>query len=97
MINWRIRAAARFHDVLHGFQVGQVTRTTSLKSKLLHQLVVMREEVLYKVFLDLQKAYETLDQYRCMDILVGYGVDLRMERILKDYWDHLPIVARAGR
>ena len=32
-----------------------------------------------------------------MDIIMGYGVGLWMERILWYYWDHLSLVAIAGR
>ena len=42
----------------------------------------IREEVLYEVFLDLQKAYDAISREMCMYILVGYGVGSRMERIL---------------
>ena len=31
-----------------------------------------------------------------MNILVGYGVSLRMDRILQNYWGHLSMVARSG-
>ena len=34
----------------------------------------MREEVLYVIFLDLHKAYGTLDRSRCLEILEGDGV-----------------------
>ena len=53
----------------------------------------MREEVLYKVFFDLQKAYDTIEQEIFMEIIVGYGVGLRMERIIKYYWYHFSLVA----
>ena len=56
----------------------------------------MREEVLYKVFLEMRKAYVTLNHDRCMDIILGYGVGLRAERILRYYWDHLYMLAIAG-
>ena len=42
----------------------------------------MREEVLYEVFLDLRKSYDALDREQCMDILVGYGIGTRTERLL---------------
>ena len=31
-----------------------------------------------------------------MDILVGYGIGPRAERILRFYWENLSMVARAG-
>ena len=42
VINWRIRAAVQFHDVLHGFRASQVTGTTSLEAKFLQKLMAMR-------------------------------------------------------
>ena len=56
----------------------------------------IKEEVLYEFFLDLRKAYEALDRKIFMEILVGYGVSPRMDRILQHYWGHLSMVARAG-
>ena len=54
----------------------------------------MREEVLYEVFLDPQKAYDDLYWERCMEILVGYGIGPRTERVICLSWDHLLMVAR---
>ena len=89
LINQRIGEVLQFHKILHGLRAGRGMENSSLEVKLLQQLKETREEVLYKVFLDLRKAYDTLDRAICMDILVGYGVSLRMERILRYYWDHL--------
>ena len=61
----------------------------SLEDKFLQKLLTMREEVLYKLFLDLRKEYVALNRYRLMEIFVGYGVGLLVERILWNYWDHL--------
>ena len=46
----------------------------------------MRAEFLYKVFLDQRKAYNTLDQDLCMNILVAYRVGPRKEHLLHIYW-----------
>ena len=72
-----------FHDFLHGFRVGSSTDTATLKAKLIQQLVALRKEVLYVIFLDLHKAYNALYRYRCLDILEGYRVGLRARRILQ--------------
>ena len=74
IINQQIGTAFRFHDVLNGFQKGPGMVTTSLKANLLQQLTDMREEVLYEVFLDLWKYYDTLDRECCMENLFGYRV-----------------------
>ena len=66
------------------------------EAKLLQQLAAMREEVLYVIFLDLTKAYNTLDRSRCLEILEGYGVGPSARRFLTTYWRRLTMVARAG-
>ena len=48
------------------------------------------------IFLDLHKAYYTLDRFRCLEILEVYGVGSRARRLLQTYWRRLTMVARAG-
>ena len=48
------------------------------------------------IFLDLHKAYESLDRSRCLEILEGYGVGPQTCQLLRTYWSRLKIVARAG-
>ena len=61
LLNHRITAAIIFHYVLHGFQVGRGVVTTTLEPKLFQQLRDMKEAVLFEIFLDIQKAYDSLD------------------------------------
>ena len=89
--------SVRFHNNLHGLRVGRGTGTASLKAKMLHQITAMSKEVLYEVFLDLKKAYDALDRYRCLEILVAYGVGSRKYHLFRKYWAGLIIVSRAGR
>ena len=56
----------------------------------------MREEVLYVIFLDLNKAYDAFDRSRSLDILEGYGVGPRARQLLKTYWGNMTMVTRAG-
>ena len=81
-LNRRLTASITYHDFLHGFRAGRGTGTTTLKEKLLQQLAVLREEVLYVILLDLNKAYGALDRSRCLEILEGYGVSPRACRLL---------------
>ena len=96
IFNLRFIASITFHNALHGFQEGRRTGTTYLETKLLQQLAAMRDKVLYIIFLDLHKAYESLDRERLLEILDGYGVVPRARCILQEYWDRLWMVARAG-
>ena len=96
ILNIRFTASITYHDFLHGFRAGRGTGTDTLDSNLLQQLAVLREEVLYVIFLDLHKAYDALDRYSFLDILEGYGVCPRSRRLLQTYWSRLNMVARAG-
>ena len=64
----------QFHDTLHGFQACRDTGTASLESKLLQQLMEMREQVFYEIYLYMHQAYYALDRVCCLDILESYGV-----------------------
>ena len=48
------------------------------------------------IFLDLQKAYDTLDRSRCLEILEGYGIGTQARNLLKNYWHRLTMVERGG-
>ena len=86
ILNQRLTASINFHDFLHGFQSGHDTGTTMLEAKLLQKLAALRWEVLYIIFLDLHKAYDTSDRSRFLEILERYGVGPQARRILQKYW-----------
>ena len=52
--------------------------------------------VLFVVFLDLQKDYDTLYWDRCLKILVEYRVGPRVIQLIWTYWDWLTMVHNAG-
>ena len=68
----RLTASITYHDFLHVFRAGRGTGTTTLEAKLLQQLAALREDFLYVIFLDLHKAYDTLDRSRYLDGAATY-------------------------
>ena len=86
IINFHISYSVQFHDSLHGFCTGRETGTSTLKAKLLQQLIAMRNMVIHSILLDLHKAYDVLDRDSCLDILAGYGVGPRTLHVLWKYW-----------
>ena len=60
MNRW-LTSAIKFHDALHGFWEVWGTENVALEAKLIQPLTTMREAVLFKVLLDLQKSYNALD------------------------------------
>ena len=61
VIKWHVGEDIVYHDVPHSLYADRGTGTASLEAKLLQQLMEMREDFLYKIFLDLRKAYDALD------------------------------------
>ena len=56
----------------------------------------MREEVLYDILLDLNKACDALYRYKCIEILTGYSVVPQAICLPRRYWDRITTVAKAG-
>ena len=96
ILNCRLTASIAFHDFLHGFLAVCGTGTATLEAKLLQQLAALREEVLYVIFLNLNKEYDALERSMCLGIMEGYGVGPQACRILKTYWSRLRMVISEG-
>ena len=77
ILNRRFTAAITYHDSLHGFQTGRGTGTANLKVNLLQQVAALREVVLRAIFLDLHKAYNSLESSICLGILEGHCMGTR--------------------
>lgn len=95
ILNRRLTAAIQFHNTLHGFRTVRGTGTAYLESKMLQQLMAMREEFLYDIFLDLNKSYDALDRNLCLDILAAYVLGPQSLHLLRNYWNRLTMVDRA--
>lgn len=86
IINRRMADAITFHQAVHGFCRGRGTGTAIIEAKLRMQLAQRTTKPLYFVFLDLKKAYDTLDRQRTLGILKGYGVGRNICSIIEKIW-----------
>ena len=86
MVNCWINQIVTLDDVLRGFRAGRGMGTATLEAKLLHQLAGISHELLFQVFLDVQKAYNSLDRGRCVEILRGHGIRQNMVRLIAHHW-----------
>jgi len=93
----RFKEKIDFHDALHGFRAGRGTGTAIIEAKLLQQLAAIQQVPLFEIFLDLRKAYDTLDRDRTLQILEAYGVGPRALGLLRHFWDRQSVVARQGK
>ena len=74
VINTQIKMVMNLHDVLHGFLASRVTGIAIMELKMVQELASIDQDPLFLVFLDLQKAYDTLDYSRLLHTLEGYRV-----------------------
>ena len=68
-----LRESVSLYDVLRGFLSGRRAGTAILELNLAQELDIFDQDPLLLVFLDLQKAYNTVYQGRLMTTLEGYG------------------------
>jgi hypothetical protein len=87
--------AFNLHDLLHGCRNKRGTRTAGIEAKLAQQLAHLEHLPFYGVFLDLKKAFDSMDRERCLLILEEYGVGPRMIRLIRSFWRNPVFVCRA--
>ena len=88
--------AIRLHVSLHAFMSGKGEGTFMMEIKLAQQLAYIEQEALYMVFIDLRKAYDTMDNGRCLKILEAYGVGPNIRRLLNYFREEAELVCRAS-
>jgi len=87
--------AIELHGCLHGCRAHRGTGTGVIEAKLAQQLLYLELKPFYGVFLDLKKAFDSMDRERCIMILEGYGAGPRMIRLIRGYWRDAIMVCRA--
>jgi hypothetical protein len=95
-IHFRVQESVKFHPGIHGFRTGRGTITAILEAKLQMQHAVRSGLPYYQVFLDLRKAYDTLDRDGTMAILEAYGVGPNIWHYLWWVWDNLVLIPKLG-
>ena len=75
------------HDSLHGCLKHRGTGTVIIEAKLAQQLAHLEQAPFYGVFIDLRKAFNAMDQERCLEILEMHGVGPNMLRLIRNLWD----------
>jgi Reverse transcriptase (RNA-dependent DNA polymerase) len=94
IINARIISATPFSNTLHGFRANRGTGTAILEAWLNLDVSIQQGLPLHHVFLDISKAYDTVDRSRLLILLQAYGMGPNLLRILRNFWDSLQLVPR---
>ena len=64
----------KFHPSVHGFRKKRGCFTAIGEAKVKLQMAMCKSEPLYQIYLDLQKAYDSINRKRVLYILEKYGV-----------------------
>jgi hypothetical protein len=97
IMNDRINENVKFHDGLHGCVPGRGTGTALIETKLAMQLAQRDSRPWYQIFLDLTKAFDSIDRERLLRILAQYGVGPNIIRLLRNFWrKHIYVPRQAG-
>ncbi len=67
----------------------------TMETKLSHQIEHLEQTLLYRIFIDLRKALDTMDCKRCLNLLWAYGVGPKMLRLIKAFWNQSILACRA--
>ena len=78
LINNRLLSILHMHAVLHGFRSRRGTGAAIMELKIAQELANIYQDPLFLVFLDLRKAYDTVEQDHLLITLEGYAADLSM-------------------
>ena len=97
VVNFRIKRSVTLHDILHGFREERGAGTATLEENFAQQLAGIAHEPLFRVFLDVRKAYDSLYRGRCMEIMMGYRMGSRTSRLIAHHWKNLMFVLKAKR
>ena len=97
VVNFCLKRSVELHDSLHGFREGRGTGAANLEAKLAQHLAGLAHKPLFQVFLDVHKAYKSLDRGRCLELLRGYGLGPNLDRLLTKYWYQQRILPKSGK
>ena len=88
-----LQSSIVLHDVLHSFIKGRGKGTAIMETELEQQLARIVNKIFSQVFLKVRKAYDSLDQGRCMEILCEWKYYVSMAWV-QQYWDVQRVVSK---
>ena len=94
VINLRMATSIQFCEEVHGFRKQRGTFTAIGETKIRTQMATCNSETLYQVFLDLRKAYDSIDRGRVLKLLEKYKVGPNLRRYINNVWQKQHFVLR---
>ncbi len=84
------------HKSLHGCRNGRGTGTAIIEAKLAQQLAHLEQRPFFGVFLDLKKAFNSMDREWCLLVLEGYEAGPNIRQLIRHFWENPQMVCRAS-
>ena len=94
VINLRMATSIEFLEEVHGFRCGRGTYTAIGETKIRLQMAVNKSETTYQVYLDLKKAYDSINRPRVLHIMRKYGVGPNICRYVETVWNNQSFLLR---
>jgi len=97
IITLRMTNAISFCEQVHGFRKKRGTFTAIGETKIRMQMATCTSETLYQVYLDLSKAYDSIDRGRVLLLLEKYKVGPRIRKYIETVWENQRFVLRQSQ
>ena len=94
VINLRMAAAVDFCEEVHGFRKKRGTHTAIGEAKIRMQIATCKSDSLYQIFLDLRKAYDSINRKRVLKLLEKYKVGKNVRRYIGHVWEKQQFILR---
>jgi hypothetical protein len=95
-LNVRAQKAITFHDGIHGFRRGRGCQTALFEAKADMDAREGAGRPYHQIFLDLSKAFDTVDRGRLLSIMRAYGFGFRTMRFFEKCWSAAFVAPRAA-
>ena len=95
IMNNKIWDTITFHGTLYGFR--QMRGGATMEANLDQQLEGIVHEPLFRVIIDVQKAYNYFDRGICMGVIRRYGLGNNLQRLIQRYWDKQKVAPKARK
>jgi Reverse transcriptase (RNA-dependent DNA polymerase) len=97
IIHRRLTSTINLHESIHGFCTQRGTGTAITNIKLLMQSIQRDINPMYMIFLDMKKAYDSVDRERILQLLQQYGVGPNICNIIEQIWRNDKLIPKQNK